>query len=336
MRAAALLLLLCAAPSAVFGDDRAVSTLPTADLGGTLRDWWDRVRGRAPIAPPAPAGTTARVVSWNLQALGKRLPQKRKEALSLAVSRVLAGGAPTVLAAQEVANKAGSKTLTRMLPGEGRSWTVSFEDTSAAMNNAVYAGPGVQVECGGNLELDGVRHPPHMAHVSIGAVDFTLVSVHLTYAGGDASASVAELEIILAWARAQAARPGVDPDFVIAGDFNLPTRAGKALSARADSRPWTPLEDSIGDDFIPLIDEPTSRSGRGGMANNYDHFLVTSDFAAEELQDAGLLDVAAVRQAEQEGGARTSDHFPIAMGLRIAGNGRDGRPLALDGAAICR
>lgn len=335
MRAAWLSVVLLALPAFSQEDGRSVSTLPTAELSGTLRDWWERLRGVQP-APPAPAGTTARVVSWNLQALGKRLPQKRKEALRLAVGRLLAGEAPTVLAAQEVANESGSDTLARMLPGEGRDWTASFEDSPDPMNNAVYAGPGVSVDCGGNLALEGVRHPPHMAHVSIGQADFTLVSVHLTYAGGDSAASYAELERILSWARAQAARPGADPDFVIAGDFNLPTRAGRALSARSDSRGWTPLEDSIGEDFVALVDEPTSRSGRSGTANNYDHFLVSRDFAEEELQDAGLLDAAVVRQAEEEGGARTSDHYPIALGLRVRGSGRDGRPLARDGAASCR
>lgn len=335
MRAAALLLLLCAAPSAAHDEDRPVSTLPTADLGGTLRDWWGRLRGR-PVPVPVPAGETARVVSWNVQALGKSLPQKRKKALSLAIARLLSGQTPTVFAAQEVANDAGSRALTRMLPGEGRGWTASFENTSAAMNNAVYAGPGTRVDCGGNLELEGVTHPPHMAHVTVGAADFTLVSVHLTYAKGDASASLAELDKILAWAREQAARPGADPDFVIAGDFNLPTNKGKTLSARSGSGAWTPLDDALGGDFIPLVDDLTSRSGRTGAANNYDHFLVSTDFAAEELLDAGVLDVAAVHAAEAEGGSRTSDHYPIALGLRIAGNGRDGRPLGLDGAAICR
>lgn len=317
MRAAlALLVLFGAAPSFAVDEGREAHSPQTADLPGTLKDWWERLRGR-PMPPiPVPADETARVVSWNLQALGKSLPQKRKEALRLAVSRLLAGRTTTVLAAQEVANEAGSKTLTRMLPDAGRGWTASFEDTSAAMNNAVYAGPGARVACGGNLALDGVTHPPHMAHVSIGAADFTLVSVHLTYAKGDASASLAELERILAWAREQAARPGVDPDFVIAGDFNLPTRRGKAASARAGSAAWTPLDEALGGDFIPLVDEPTSRSGRAGVANNYDHFLVSADFAAEELLDAGVLDAAAVRAAEAEGGARTSDHYPIAMGRR--------------------
>jgi endonuclease/exonuclease/phosphatase family metal-dependent hydrolase len=204
------------------------------------------------------------------------------------------------------------------------------------MNNAIFAGPGVRVDCSGNLDLPGVQHPPHMAHLTVGDADFTLVSVHLSYAGGDASASIAELKAIMAWVRAQAAKPGADPDFVIAGDFNLPTSQGKALSSRAGDRSWGPLEDSLGGGFTALVDEPTSRRGKTAAANNYDHFLVSADFANEELVSAGAVDQSEVALAEREAGARASDHYPIALTFRESGAGLDGRPIALDGASICR
>src|SRR5207302_1876020 len=78
-------------------------------------------------------------------------------------------------------------------------------------------------------------------------------------------------------------------DNVVAGDFNLPTRAGKGQSRRAGARGWTPIEDVLDAHvlrgrFKALVDEPTSRED-GEAANNYDHFLVSSH----------LLDTAFVR-----------------------------------------
>ncbi|MBI5246600.1 MAG: hypothetical protein HY923_05420 [Elusimicrobia bacterium] len=304
-------------------------------LPDLYRDLWRRLKALRPTPPPPP-GELGRIVSWNVQTLGKKASKSKKDALRYGLGRALIGAGPAVLAAQEVANDKGAETLTRQLPGEGRDWTVSFLDTSDAMNNAIFTSPGVKLNCSGNLMLEGVRHPPHMAHLTVGGADFTLLSVHLSYDKGDADSSAAELKLIMSWVRTQAAKPGADPDFVIAGDFNLATSRGKALSARSEERSWTPLEDSLGAGFIALVDEPTSRHGREGVANNYDHFLVSDDFLNEEFVVAGAVDTAEVVAAEKQAGGRASDHFPIALSFRQAGAGRDGKPLVLDGAAICK
>lgn len=310
----------------------------SADLSDTFRNLWDRFRGRTPGAqiPAGGGGDLGRLVSWNVQTLGKKASKKKKDALRLSLGRALAGQGPMILAAQEIANDKGAETLSRQLPGEGRGWTMSFEDTSDAMNNAIFTGPGVKLDCSSNLMLEGVRHPPHMAHVTVGDVDFTLLSVHLSYDKGDASASAEELKLIMNWVRAQAAKPGADPDFVVAGDFNLPTGEGKKLSARSGDRSWEPLEDAMGAGFTALVDEPTSRHGREGASNNYDHFLVSDDFLNEELVVAGAVSTAEVALAEREAGARASDHFPIALTFRRSGAGRDGKPLVVDGPSVCR
>lgn len=324
-----LALLLAALPLAASAAD------PSADLSSTFRDLWDRFRGRP--AQQAPAGELGRLVSWNVQALGKKAAKKKKDALRYGLNRAFAGAGPSVLAAQEVANDAGAETLARQLPDEGRGWTMSFEDTSDAMNNAVYAGPGATIDCSGNVELEGVRHPPHMAHVTAGDADFTVVSVHLSYDKGDSSSSAEELRRIMAWVRAQAAKPGADPDFVIAGDFNMATDAGKVQSKRAGDRSWETVEGAMGAGFTALVDEPTSRHGRGGASNNYDHFLVSDDFLNEELVVAGAVSSAEVQAAEAQAGSRASDHYPIALTFRKSGPGKDGRPVVRDGSAgICR
>lgn len=338
MRRVLLALLLCACAAGAAREARAASPEASADLSDTFRELWDRLRGRRPAAT-LPAGDGAglgRLVSWNVQTLGRKASKAKKDALRLGLGHALTGAGAAILAAQEVANDKGAETLSRQLPGGGRGWTMSFEDTADSMNNAIFAGPGVTLNCSGNLELEGVRHPPHMAHVTVGDADFTVLSVHLSYAKGDASASVAELKIIMDWVREQAGRPGADPDFVVAGDFNLPTGKGKELSVRSADRSWGPIEDSLGPGFTALVDEPTSRHGRQSAANNYDHFLVSDDFLGEELVAAGAVGSAEVALAEREAGARASDHYPIALTFRKSGAGPDGKAIALDGASVCR
>lgn len=316
----------------------AASVEPAAELGDTFRRMWERFRGRTAPAPEAATDAAAlgRLVSWNVQTLGKSASKAKKDALRLGLAQTLGGSGPELLAAQEVANERGARTLARQLPDEGRGWTISFEDTSDAMNNAVFAGPGVTVNCSGNLDIEGVRHPPHMAHVTAGAIDFTVLSVHLSYAKGDAAASSAELRLIMAWVRANASRPGADPDVVVAGDFNLPTAQGKTFSVRAGDRSWEPLEDGVGPGFTALVDEPTSRRGRQAAANNYDHFLVSDDFLDEEFVSAGAADALQLASAEREAGGRASDHFPIILTFRASGADAAGRPLSLDGESLCR
>ena len=311
---------------------------PAADLSETFRNLWDRLRGHKPPSqiPAGDGANVGRIVSWNVQTLGKKASRAKKDALRLGLGRALAGAGTAILAAQEIANDKGAETLSRQLPDEGRGWTMSFADTPDAMNNAIFTGPGVRLDCSGNLDIPGVRHPPHMAHITAGSVDFTLLSVHLSYAKGDASASADELKLIMAWVRAQAARPGADPDFIIAGDFNLPTGKGKELSTRSGDRSWEPIEEALGPGFTALVDEPTSRHGRREAANNYDHFLVSDHFLNEGLIVAGAVNEAEVVMAEKETGTRASDHFPIALTFLKSGAGADGRTIALDGPSTCR
>lgn len=308
----------------------------SADLSDTFHNIWDRIRGRTPRPPQIPPGQAdlGRIISWNVQTLGAKASKGKKDALRAGLAKALEGAGPAIVAAQEIANDKGADTLSRQLPGEGRGWTMGFEDTSDAMNNAIYAGPGVRIDCSGNVPVEGVQHPPYMAHVTVDGVDFTLVSVHLSYAKGDESASADELTKIMAWVRAVAARPGADPDFIIAGDFNMPTSKGKELSSRSGERAWEPM--NVGAGFTALVDDPTSRRGREDAANNYDHFIVSDDFKNEEFVVAGAVNEAAVVMAEKSAGTRASDHFPIALTFRKRGVGADGKPLALDGTAgVC-
>ena len=154
--------------------------------------------------------------------------------------------------------------------------------------------------------------------------------------GGGAGAGGGEQRTSGGGGARRGARRGADPDFIVAGDFNLPTGRGKEFSVRSADRSWGPIEDSLGPGFTALVDEPTSRHGREGAANNYDHFLVSDDFLDEELVVAGAVSSAEVALAEREAGARASDHFPIALTFRKSGADAGGKAVALDGASVCR
>ncbi len=337
----ALAVLFIAASLALSARAQYIGAAPidqAADLADAFRNLWDSLRGRKPPTqiPAGDGPALGRLISWNVQILGRKASKARKEALRLGLGRALQGAGATVFAAQEVANDAGAGILARQLPDGGRDWQTSFANTPNPQDNALYFNSGVQVNCAMALNIPGVKSPPRMAHVQVGDADFTVLSVHLSYAKGDASVSAAELALILAWTRAKMAEPGADQDLVIAGDFNLPTRRGRTLSARSRERSWSPIEDILGDGFEALIDAPTSRSGREAAVNNYDHFIVSRHFADSILVVAGAVDEAEIALAERETGTRASDHFPIAMTFRKSGAGRDGRPIATDGPSVCR
>lgn len=302
-----------------------------ADLDwGSIREWFRFRKG------PKPDEDVFRLVSWNLQTYGKRIKAERKRASAEALRRIFADAQSKVLAAQEIGDDAGAENVASALEGTRGSWTMDFENSRDAQDNGLFVRDG-KVECSGFLfstteDQRVSRHPARAAHVRIGDLDFTLITVHLEYNHGGAGSSVAELRRVLDWV---AARLDREPDVVVAGDFNLPTRAGKVLSQRGWDADWTPLEDVLAEyqalRMTPLVDEPTSRRN-GIAANNYDHFLVTRHLletayvrgSAQRLPESFLTAIEAQERVE------ISDHFPIALTLRSRGAG-----VSLDGRRAC-
>jgi hypothetical protein len=294
-----------------------------------------------PVAPaPAPAAVV-RIVSWNLQTFGKHINPGRKRASEKAMEAVFKDPQTKLLAAQEIADDEAADVVQGELPSEGR-WTRSFENSSDPQDNGFFARDGVQLECSAFLFADRgkSRHPARAAHVRIGALDFTIITVHLAYDHGHADHAFDELRHVLDWIRAYEARPGADPDVVIAGDFNLPTRAGKAASQRAHDAQWKPIDDVINEyadlQLVPLVDQPTSRQN-GEAANNYDHFVISKHLAdtAFVVGSAGRMPEDGLKAIEASEGAQISDHFPISAQVRSGGAGNDGRPIQLDGQHAC-
>lgn len=273
------------------------------------------------------------LVSWNVQTFGKVKPARQvlcQEAYEAVISSSV-----LVLAIQEIANERGEKIFQDLLPGGPGAWTASFVDTPDSQDNALFfRSDRVSAPRAGFLDAKA-QHPIRWAHVRVDDFDFTLVIVHLTFKKGDARAAKAELGALLDWLADYLEDPKNDPDIIVAGDFNLPSEAGKMHSRRAEEAKWMSIESVIREHgrlaqgpnrLSVLIDEPTSRD-KSGPVNNYDHFLVSQDVFEEFLSaERGPIGIA-----------RASDHYPIISWFRSTGPGvqldykfAGGRMCALD------
>jgi len=171
-------------------------------------------------------------------------------------------------------------------------------------------------------------HPPVAGHFTVGDFDFTLIVLHLTFAGSDTQESIRELENLLDYLDLYFERPGHDPDVILCGDFNIPS----LLSGHTGS--GSAVLDPVFDDderfqegerrFAVTVHERTSRrtAANGGVPNsNFDHFVFSADVMEELIQARRVsTDVLTDDPADPEE-RLTSDHFPIIGFFRTSGEG---------------
>lgn len=266
------------------------------------------------------------VLSWNIQNFGGVSPSRQAVART-AYAAVLSTDI-TVVAVQEITHAKGLETLLSLLPGATMQWGVSFEDTPSSHDNGVvYRTAMATITAQGFVYGDTkskkpnrskVLHPARWAHICVDDFDFTIISLHLTYKQGNTKESKRELINILDWLEQYFKDANNDPDVVLAGDFNLPSIKGKALSKRKKQASFMPLESIIQEHgkfltgphrLTVLIDEPTSRSKKG-PANNYDHFILTQSLL-DRLIKAERLPTDLVDKADAGKDVLVSDHYPI-------------------------
>lgn len=254
----------------------------------------------------------------------------------------LFAGSYQILAAQEISGAANAAALTDMLPGGQENWRALFTDTSDSQDNGVWLRAAIRpsafstlfihaaTDSSGRRLVDTSRttHPPAVATFTIGDFDFTLILLHLTFADGQSQQSAREFGEILNYLDSYFQQPGHDPDVIIAGDFNIPTRlSGQVGSGGVILDPI--FEDDprfrIGNRrFVATVHEPTSRGPAaqdGAPRNNYDHFILSVD-ALEEFIQARRVDPEILTADPDDPELRlTSDHFPIVAFFRTSGEG---------------
>ncbi|HOX21984.1 MAG TPA: endonuclease/exonuclease/phosphatase family protein [Elusimicrobiales bacterium] len=267
------------------------------------------------------------IMSWNLQTFGHLKPERlaavRKAYEAAVSSNVYA------IAVQEIADNKGMETFLALLPGGTTQWAASFENSPDRQDNGIaYRKECSTVAAEGFLFRDAQGlpdqskslHPVRWARLKTGDLEYTLLSLHLTFQRGDASQSARELGFILDWTVSKMSAPVPERNFIIAGDFNLPTRKGKELSKRAKEKKWLPLEPLFKTNgagaLAVFVDEPTSRPHKQPY-NNYDHFIVSPALAGS-VAKAGRLPIEHVDKADHNSTAMVSDHYPVMLRLEFS------------------
>jgi len=269
---------------------------------------------------------TFELVSWNVQTFGA-VDAKRLTVIKPAY-RVVFSTSVVVFAAQEIAHDNGAKLFASLLPGGTTTWRASFENTPDSQDNGIFfrvnqatitaQGFLFANKKTGKPDRAKAIHPVRWSHVKVDSFDFLLLSLHLTFKEGDAAASKKEFFAVLDWLKTYVQSANHDADIIIAGDFNLPSEKGKALSDRHADKKWLPLDGMIQEHGFftegpkklhVLVDEPTSRPQKK-PANNYDHFIV-SENVFKKLVSVGRMPRGFIDSADAGKAGRVSDHYPV-------------------------
>jgi endonuclease/exonuclease/phosphatase family metal-dependent hydrolase len=259
--------------------------------------------GAAPLetAPPArrPRGEVrrppiVRIASWNLKRLGHG-----KKRFDL-VARMLANQDVAVL--QEVMSPAGVRRLLAHMPG----WSAAVSPRAVGRGGyAEHYAVLYRRDRVTRLRAYTVSDPddlfarePYVVCLKARAFDFCLLTIHVVF-GRTVGPRDAEIEA-LGPLLDRLMRTTRERDWIVAGDFNRPARAGCWSSLT--TRGWT----------MARLPTPTSISA-AGYRNDYDHLLLNRRHTREWTGTADRLDFV----ARVCGGdfawchAQVSDHAPI-------------------------
>jgi endonuclease/exonuclease/phosphatase family metal-dependent hydrolase len=171
-------------------------------------------------------------------------------------------------------------------------------------------------------------HPPQVAQFAVDDFDFTLVTLHLTFADGNTSESARELRSVLDYLDWYFNQQDHDPDVIVCGDFNTPSHLSGQQGRNGITLDSILQQDSRFQEgerrFAVTVHEPTSRlsAAQGGSpASNYDHCLISAN-ALKAFIQARRIDTQILTDNPQDPEARlTSDHFPIVAFFHSRGTG---------------
>ena len=231
------------------------------------------------------------LVTWNVRGYPETL-----EVFQEWFSRQLAILGADVLCIQEIAN---DERVESFLEDEAGYTDVAFENSSDGQDNAIFTTADVILD---DLpDPEGFQHPAQAAFVSYGGFDAVVVTVHLSWKNKE----LREYEKGLLEDVVESMLE-VDPDVIIAGDFNTTQHGIQTLA------------DELG--LVVMIPADQYGIGTTHAGNRYDHFLVSPDLAEEE---AVLCRIIMFEGEDLDSAKVVSDHLPVMLWLRVDEGCRD-------------
>ncbi|MHC4739713.1 MAG: endonuclease/exonuclease/phosphatase family protein [Planctomycetota bacterium] len=217
------------------------------------------------------------IATWNVRGYPEKT-QERQEWFSEKLIEM----SPDVLCVQEIANQ---ERVDGFLESEKHFVSAAFVDSSDGQDNAIFATEWVEMEDAANPE--GFQHPAQAAYVGYEGFDCVIVTVHLSWTD---TAMREQEKTLLEGVVLKMLE--IDPDVIIAGDFNTKEQGIQELA------------ESVG----MVVMAPLEQDGTGTTVGNnrYDHFLISPDLANEEA-------IACEIQTFSEDEIRweVSDHVPV-------------------------
>lgn len=234
-------------------------------------------------------GPTLRVVSWNVRHYPEKTPARADESRA-AIDAMEA----EVLALQEIS---GGDRVDMLMETHPRFVSRAFIDHGVRLENAIVAVKGVGVESIAQA-APRMTYPASIAFIDVGALDFTIMSIHTSYGNGDSEAISEELLRLRPSIAAALERDG---ELLVIGDFNLEAPEMERVAKQ------------LGLVFVPAA------GGNTTSAHAYDHALMSPSLvenhyvegSGQVLSDAFTFDVEGDPPA-------LSDHYPIAYEFRIS------------------
>jgi len=205
---------------------------------------------------------------------------------------------PGVACVQEIASQ---ERVDAFLSGESLFTRAAFIDSTDSQDNAIF----VQAKVGLRdlPDPEGFQHPPQAVYLYSRGFDATLVTVHLSWK----NLEWREKEKQLLKDAVQEMRK-IDPDVIVAGDFNTPENEIRDLADFLGLEVMAPLaQDGVG----------TTHAG-----NRYDYFLISKDLADEE---ALWSHIERFIGNDLDTARKVSDHLPVIARFRVDEKFRDRR-----------
>ena len=225
--------------------------------------------------------------TWNLRGY----PEKTVGRVSW-FSTELAKIAPGVLCVQEIANQADVNTF---LNRERTFTLAAFDDSSDGMDNAIFFSQGIQIV--DIPDPQGFQHPAQAVYFRYGGLDAVLITVHLSWS--DSARRMNERELLVGTVKRALE---VDPDVIVAGDFNTTGKTGDTISS---------LAALLG---LSVLASDNASVGTTYAGSLYDFILVSPGLYDQEA--LGTSHIVVFGDGQVDIARRVSDHRPVIAQFR--------------------